>query len=89
MFILIKWFFDNFCLLYVKIFIKVLKLVLYSPLPTSFCLRQRRLAREKERFILPCQSSIIEDKDVGNGKIKQVDTQQMAKNVREPIKFCF
>ncbi len=43
---------------------------LFFPLPTSFCLRQRRLTREK-RFILPCQASIIEDNDVGKGKIKQ------------------
>ena len=40
------------------------------PLATSFLSSTRRLPREK-RFILPWQASIIEDNDVGNGKIKR------------------
>jgi len=44
-------------------------IAVFFPLTTSFLSSTRRLTREK-RFILPWQSSIIEDNDVGNGKIK-------------------
>jgi len=44
-------------------------IAVFSPLATSFFSSTKRLPSEK-RFILPCQSSIIEDNDVGNGKIK-------------------
>jgi len=50
--------------------------VLFFPLATSILSSTKRLPREK-RFILPWQSSIIEDNDVVKGKIKHSLTAMM------------
>jgi len=50
--------------------VKLLEIIaVFFPLATSFLSSTRRLPREN-RFILPWQVSIIEDNDVGNGKVK-------------------